>query len=78
MRFQPTTDKPRLKIPQIGWNQIEVNQPDCPLYRGLPSGSRFYLVHSFFPRPADPLVIATSTTYGQTFASSVCREQLLV
>ena len=38
-----------LKIPQIGWNQIDIARPDCPLYRGIDSGSYVYFVHSFFP-----------------------------
>ena len=73
VRFQPTAGEPHLKIPQIGWNQIELQQPECPLFAGLPSGSWFYFVHSFFPCPTDPAVVATQTTYGQTFASSVWR-----
>ncbi len=76
VRFQPTADEPHLKIPQIGWNQIELARPDCPLYRGLPSGSWFYFVHSFHPRPADPGVVATWTDYGGRFASSVWRGNL--
>lgn len=73
VRFQPTPEEPRLKIPQIGWNQVEVTRADCPLYRGIPSGSWFYFVHSFYPAPVDPSVAATMTTYGQTFASSAWR-----
>ena len=73
VRFQPTADEPHLKIPQIGWNQIELQREGCPLFQGLPSGSWFYFVHSFFPCPTDPSVIATRTTYGQSFASSVWR-----
>src|ERR1041385_2009056 len=34
-----------LKIPQIGWNQIEVTRADCPLYRGIQSGGYVYFVH---------------------------------
>ncbi len=76
VRFQPTAEEPRLKIPQIGWNQIELTRPDCPLYRGIPDGSWFYFVHSFHPRPEDPSVIATRTTYGMPFASSVWRDNV--
>jgi imidazole glycerol-phosphate synthase subunit HisH len=65
-----------LKIPQIGWNQIEVVQPECPLFRGITSGSYVYFVHSFFPEPAADSIIATQTTYGQTFASSVWRDNV--
>ena len=65
-----------LKIPQIGWNQLEIVQPDCPLYRGIPQGSYVYFVHSYFPQPLDPSIIATRTTYGQPFASSVWRDNV--
>lgn len=67
------TAKPGLKIPQIGWNQIEITQPGCPLYRGIKSGSYVYFVHSFYPQPVDAGIVATRTTYGELFASSVWR-----
>ena len=69
-------EQPGLKIPQIGWNQIELAQPDCPLFRGIPNGSYVYFVHSFFPEPVDGSVVATRTTHGQTFASAVWRENV--
>jgi glutamine amidotransferase len=69
-------DQPGLKVPQIGWNQIEVTQPECPLFRGVPSGSHVYFVHSFFPRPADASIISTRTCYGEDFASSVWRRNV--
>ena len=65
-----------LKIPQIGWNQLEVVHPECPLYRGIPSGSYAYFVHSFFPQPTDHSIVATRTDYGGTFASSVWRDNV--
>ena len=70
------TEEPGLKIPQIGWNRIDIARPDCPLYRGIDSGSYVYFVHSFFPQPTDPAIIATTTTYGRTFASSVWRDNV--
>ncbi len=69
-------EQPGLKIPQIGWNQLEIVRPDCPLYRGIASGSYVYFVHSFFPRPADESIVATRTTYGKGFASSVWRDNV--
>ena len=70
------TARPGLKIPQIGWNELEIVRPDCPLYRGIPDGSHVYFVHSFFPQPTDPSLIATRTTYGDTFASSVWKDNV--
>jgi len=65
-----------LKVPQIGWNQIELVQTSCPLYKGVSSGTYFYFVHSFFPKPSDPLIVSTRTTYGESFASSVWRDNV--
>jgi len=69
-------EKHGLKIPQIGWNQIEVVKPDCPLYRGIANGSYVYFVHSFYPQPVDQAIVATRTEYGDTFASSVWRDNV--
>ena len=70
------TEQPGLKIPQIGWNQIEIARPDCPLYRGVASGSYVYFVHSFFPKPTDATIVATRTDYGGAFASSVWKDNV--
>jgi glutamine amidotransferase len=65
-----------LKVPQIGWNQIDLARPDCPLFAGIPSGSHFYFVHSYFPVPADPSIVAAWTDYGARFASAVWRDRV--
>lgn len=70
------TEKPGLKIPQIGWNQLNLVRPDCPLFRGIPQNSYFYFVHSFFPQPEDPSIVASETCYGQDFASAVWRDHV--
>jgi len=65
-----------IKIPQIGWNQVWQKRPDCPLYKDIPDGSHFYFVHSFYPQPADPSIVATTTDYGVDFTSSVWRDNV--
>ncbi len=70
------TTQPGLKIPQIGWNQLHLTRPDCPLYHGIPEGSHVYFVHSFYPQPVDPAIVASLTTYGDTFASSVWKQNV--
>jgi glutamine amidotransferase len=69
-------EQPGLKIPQIGWNQLEIVQTDCPLYRGIANGSYVYFVHSFYPQPVDANIVATRTDYGGNFASSVWRDNV--
>ena len=70
------TEKPGLKIPQIAWNEIEITQTNCPLYRGVPNRSYVYFVHSFFPKPTDESIVATRTDYGDSFASSVWKDNV--
>ena len=66
-------NQPGLKVPQIGWNQLQIVRPECPLYRGIQDGSYVYFVHSFFPQPEDGSIVATRTDYGGNFASSIWR-----
>ena len=70
------SEKHGLKIPEIGWNQVNYAKADCPLYRGIPDGSHFYFVHSFYPRPKDDSIVATRTDYGEPFASSVWKDNV--
>ena len=70
------TERPGLKIPQIGWNQLAITRPDCPLYAGIPDGSYVYFVHSFYPQPVDTSIVATRTEHGDNFASSVWRDNV--
>jgi len=70
------SEKNGLKIPQIGWNQIQIAKPDCPLFRDVADGSYVYFVHSFYPQPVDQTITATRTEYGETFASSVWRDNV--
>ncbi len=70
------SERPGLKIPQIGWNQIEIAQTNCPLFHGIANDSYVYFVHSFFPEPLDPSIVATRTEYGDTFASSVWKDNV--
>jgi len=58
----------RLKVPQIGWNQIH-HASTHPLLAGVPSGSYAYFVHSYYCAPTDPAIIIATTDYGIDFAS---------
>ena len=69
-------DDAKLKIPQIGWNQVNIQKPDCPIFRGINSGSYFYFVHSYFPEPSDPSIVASRTTYGVEFSSAVWKDNV--
>lgn len=50
------------KLPQIGWNDIQIKQ--SPLLKGIKSGDYFYFVHSYVTRPKNRVAIAATTDYG--------------
>jgi glutamine amidotransferase len=66
-----------LKIPQIGWNNVTVRQPDAPLLAGIASGEFVYFVHSYYAVPADPSIIALESTYGDPFTAAIARGNLI-
>ena len=65
-----------VKVPQIGWNEVQFTKPDCPIIQGIESGSHFYFVHSYYPQPKDESIVATRTEYGVDFASAVWRDNV--
>lgn len=75
-RVRKFTVDPGLKVPHMGWNQVEM-QRACPLFEGIADGSNWYFVHSYFVDPADRSVAATTTTYGLPFVSSIWRDNVV-
>jgi glutamine amidotransferase len=64
-----------LKVPQIGWNEVEF-RPDKQLGKGLGERAPMYHVHSFAPTEVDEGVIAGTATYGAPFVTAVERDNL--
>ena len=62
-----------LKIPQIGWNSINIRE-GCKLYAGVPQNAYVYFVHSYYLQAEDPEVVAAKAEYGVTFHASVADE----
>jgi glutamine amidotransferase len=67
---------PALKVPQIGWNSLQLSHPEHALWRGLPSNPHVYFVHSYFPVPEEASVATSHSTYGETFAASAARDNV--
>ena len=64
---------PGLKVPQIGWNSLELTRPDHLLWAGLPEKPHVYFVHSFYPEPSDPSLTTATCNYGVPFAAAAAR-----
>ncbi len=65
----------RLKIPQMGWNQIRQTQ-NHPLWKGIKDQARFYFVHSYFVDPEDKAIIAGETEFGIYYPSAIAKENV--
>lgn len=66
---------PGLKVPHMGWNRAR-QRGHHPLWKGIPDGSFFYFVHSYYVEPQDPSLVIGETEYGLTFPSVVARGRL--
>ncbi|MDG2616087.1 imidazole glycerol phosphate synthase subunit HisH [Thermoleptolyngbya sichuanensis A183] len=70
--------EPGITIPHMGWNQLQLRQPNLPLWNQLADDPWVYFVHSFYADPADAGVIAATTTHGsQTVTAAIARDNLM-
>lgn len=67
--------KGKLKVPQIGWNQVKING-GSKLLKGIRDSSYFYFVNSYYCDPRDKSIIVGTTEYGQTFCSVLEKENI--
>ena len=65
-----------LKVPHMGWNQVDFCQ-EHPVFQDIPQGSYFYFVHSYYPEPEEPSLVAGTTTYGIQFCCATAKDNLV-
>lgn len=74
-RFRP---EPGITIPHMGWNQLQLAQPDLPLWQQLPADAWVYFVHSYYADPTEEKAIAATITHGnQTVTAAIARDNLI-
>ncbi|MBE0527889.1 MAG: imidazole glycerol phosphate synthase subunit HisH, partial [Thermoleophilia bacterium] len=66
----------RLKVPHIGWNDLDWGPAGAGMARGLPAPATVYFVHSYAAVPDDPDVVAATTEYGGPVVSAVARDNV--
>jgi len=64
------------KVPHMGWNTIRQRQRSA-LFDGIADDAYVYFVHSYYVRPSASEAVATTTPYGEDFASCVIRDHLV-
>ena len=70
---------PELKIPQIGWNTLDVTR-DHPILAGIPTGAdgwHAYFVHSFHIAAGKPEEVVATTDYGGPVTAIVGRDNMV-
>jgi len=76
-RVKRFKEKPGLKIPHMGWNNIKsANSPDNNILNGVASGSYMYFVHSYYVEPKDKDAILCQTDYGGNFTSGIHKDNV--
>ncbi len=68
-------DQPGIKIPHMGWNQLQiVGEPT--LLDSIPRDAHFYFVHSYHVVPTDRSMIIAESDHGGRFVAAVGRGNL--
>lgn len=74
-RFRP---EPNLTIPHMGWNQLDLVQPGCPMWQQLGANPWVYFVHSYYVEPTDVAIRAATITHGtQTVTAAIAHNNIM-
>jgi len=64
-----------LKVPHMGWNQLE-HRGEMKILEGIPSGTYFYFVHSYYPEPLESGLAVATCSYGVSFPAAIAKGSL--
>jgi glutamine amidotransferase len=65
-----------LKVPHMGWNRVR-QRCRHPIFDGIPDGTLFYFVHSYYAQPEDPSVVIGEADYGVAFPAVVAKDNIV-
>lgn len=66
---------PGVKIPHMGWNQIEIKKKSK-LLKDIKKGENFYFVHSYHVIPEDKSIISSITDHGTSIVASIEQDNI--
>lgn len=67
---------PGVKIPHMGWNQIDIIKKDSKILKGVPDGENFYFVHSYHAVPEDSSIVSGTTYHGASLVASIEKDNV--
>ena len=65
------SEQKNLKVPHMGWNEVQIKNLIDPVWKNINNLSHFYFVHSYFPKLENPEFSSSTTSYGVDFTSSI-------
>ena len=65
-----------VKIPHIGWNQINILKKDSKIFKDIQDKENFYFVHSFSAICENPSIISSITDYGVELTASIEKDNI--
>ncbi len=65
-----------LKIPHMGWNELELRRSDHPLLAGIAQGDHAYFVHSYHLRTGDRDLVLAGAEYGGPLVAMIARDNI--
>jgi glutamine amidotransferase len=68
---------PGLRIPHMGWNELEIADGAHPVLAGIESGTHAYFVHSYAFAPDDAASVKAWVDYGGAVAAVVGRDNMV-
>jgi glutamine amidotransferase len=66
-----------LKIPHMGWNDLQIAQAGHPVLAGIADGAHGYFVHSYRFACADEADLIATVDYGGPVAAAIGRDNLV-
>jgi len=65
-----------LKVPEMGWNQVQPTREGLAIFEQIPANSYFCFMHSYYVEPLDQAGVAGTTDYGSPYCSVIATERV--
>jgi glutamine amidotransferase len=65
-----------VKIPHIGWNQVNILKKESKIFKDIKDKENFYFVHSFYAVCENSSIISSITDYGVELTASIEKDNI--
>ncbi|MDD5621707.1 MAG: imidazole glycerol phosphate synthase subunit HisH [Actinomycetota bacterium] len=65
-----------VKVPHMGWNQLNILKKESKIFYGIEEGKNFYFVHSYHVIPQKKCIISSTADYGMEIVAGIEYENI--